>query len=509
METVDLLGPSAQDSSMAGIRHGLRLVSRAVGLCLAVGSASSCAGGCDPSGSASVDAASTTQTGTTGSTSSRDDEPTSTGEVTRDVGDDGPPQPLPPEIPPLGPGCSDGIPATGEFCYVRVEIGELGGSAVGRASFAIDLDGDGRASFGIATSSPEPNTYGRFVTMAHLGSDGAFTLDPTLPSVEWWAEWTDRDFDGDGRRDVVGTVETPTSDPAIFVHRSLGNTLGELETHSVIEPGGTWVGFPIDVEGDDIFEVVVGIEFEGARLRRRQGPQWLDVGPVLPLPSCNWLSGSAHADFNEDGFEDVVTTGGTQACDPYPGTYDPSWHRVAVFFSDPVAGQLVAGPELPMGGVHQSAADNNHDLFAGDFDTDGHADILVPLEDHATEKWAGMSFLRGRGDGSFEDAVVVDIDETEGYVVGRPGDFDGDGVLDLLGSRLVAEPALREIAVARGPWPTLSFDVIAVVDRSGAVTVGDVNGDGVSDLLMTDASLTPIGSLEPKRTYFFALVSSP
>jgi hypothetical protein len=121
-------------------------------------------------------------------------------------------QPLPPEIPPLGEGCSDGIPATGELCYVRVEIGELPGWGVGRASFAIDLDGDGRASFGIATSSTENNIFEQFVTMAHLGSDGSFKLDPTLPSVEWWAEWTDRDFDGDGRHDAVGTIESPGLD---------------------------------------------------------------------------------------------------------------------------------------------------------------------------------------------------------------------------------------------------------------------------------------------------------
>src|SRR5690606_8137122 len=212
------------------------------------------------------DQASTTQTGTGGSTSSQDDEPTSTGEVTPDVGDDGPPQPLPPEIPPLGPGCSDGIPATGEFCYARVEIGELAGRPVGRATFAIDLDGDGRASFGIATTSPEPNTYGRFVTMAHLGSDGAFTLDPTMSSHEWWAEWTDRDFDGDGLFDVVAAIETPGSVTQLYLHRSLGSTLGPLEKHEVIEPGGTWAGFPVDVDGDDVFEIVVGVEFEGAQL---------------------------------------------------------------------------------------------------------------------------------------------------------------------------------------------------------------------------------------------------
>jgi hypothetical protein len=83
---------------------------------------------------------------------------------------------------------------------------------VGRASLAIDLDGDGRASFGIATSSTENNIFEQFVTMAHLGSDGSFKLDPTLPSVEWWPEWTDRDFDGDGRHDAVGTIESPGLD---------------------------------------------------------------------------------------------------------------------------------------------------------------------------------------------------------------------------------------------------------------------------------------------------------
>lgn len=491
---------------MARLQHCSWRAWCSFGLCLAMGSVSGCTGGCEASGSESAEASTTERPGTAGTTSSQDDEPTSSGEVAPDVGDDGPPQPQPPEIPPLGPGCSDGVPKTGEFCYVRVEIGELPGRPVGRATFSIDLDGDGRESFGIAMSSPEPDVIARFVTMAHLRRDGAFTLDPTLPSAEWWAEWTDRDFDGDGKRDVVGFVETPTSVSGFLVHRSLGNTLGELETHSVIEPGGTWAGFPIDVDGDDVFEIVVGIEFQGAQLLRRQGTDWIEQGPILPLPSCNWLSGSAHADFNEDGFEDVVTTGGTQSCDPYPGTYDSSWHRVAVFFSDPVAGQLVAGPELPMGGVHDPAADANESLFAGDFDADGHADILVPLQDHATSKRVGTSFLRGRGDGSFEEAVVVELEQTEGYAVGRPGDFDGDGAIDLLGGRVLAESGLTEIAVARGPWPTPSFDVIAVVDRSGAAAFGDVNADSVTDILMTDASLTP---LFERRTYFFALVSSP
>jgi hypothetical protein len=45
-----------------------------------------------------------------------------------------------------------------------------------------------------------------------------------------------------------------------------------------------------------------------------------------------------------------------------------------------------------------------------------------------------------------------------------------------------------------------------VVDRSTGVTFGDVNGDGAADILMTDASLTPL--LE-KRKYYFALVSAP
>jgi hypothetical protein len=467
---------------------------------------SGCGGGCEASGSESADASATTQPGSGGSATSQDDEPTSTGEVTPDAGGGGPAQPRPPEIPPLGPGCSDGVAKTGEFCYVRVEIGELPGRPVGRATFSIDLDGDGRASFGIATTSPEPNTYGHFVTMAHLGSDGAFTLDPPLPSHEWWAEWTDRDFDGDGLFDVVATIETPGSVTQLYVHRSVGSTLGPLEKHELIAPGGTWAGIPIDVDGDDVFEVVIGVEFEGAQLLRRQGTEWIQQGPILPLPSCNWLSGSAHADFNEDGFEDVVTTGGTQACDPYPGTYDPSWHRVAVFFSDPVAGQLVAGPELPMGGVHQPAADSNHDLFAGDFDTDGHADILVPLQDPATGKWVGTSFLRGRGDGSFDPAIVVKREDNEGFSVGRPGDFDGDGQLDLLAGRSLPDSGLGELAVAYGSWPESSFHVIAVVDRSSAVTTGDVNGDGVSDILMTDASLTPLYAW---REYYFALISSP
>lgn len=492
-------------TSMASARrHGSWLAACGLGACLAAGSASGCAGGCEPTGSEPTEASTTEQAGTVGSTS-EDGDPASSGEVAPDVGDDGPTQPLPPEIPPLGEGCSDGIPATGEFCYVRVEIGELPGRPIGHMSFAIDLDGDGRESFGLGISAEEGG--GRFVTIAHFAPDGSFHLESALPTWSWSGNFTDRDFDGDGRNDVIGIGASPGWYSLFMVHKNLGETVGELVSEDVLEDGASGPAFPLDVDGDGVFEVVAGVEFAGIHLRRREASQWDQVGPTLPLPACNWLTGNAHADFDEDGFEDFVTTGGTQACDPFPQTYDPSWYRVAVFFSDPVAGRIVAGPELPMGGLHHSSPDERLDILAGDFDRDGHADILVPLQEGLhTSKHLGMSFLRGHGDGTFDPSVVVTVDDNGGYSARRPGDFDGDGHLDLLGGRSLPDSGLDELAVAHGSWPELSFHVIAVVDRSSAVTFGDVNGDGVADVLMTDASLTP---LHERRTYYFALVSSP
>lgn len=474
-----------------------------LGLLLTVGSTSGCTGGCETSESAN--AAPATQTGTVGSTSSVDREDTSTGDIIPDLGDDGPTQPLPPEIPPLGEGCGDGIPATGEFCYVRVEIGELPGRPIGRMSFAIDLDGDGRESFGIGTSAEEGG--GRFVTIAHFDPDGSFRLDSTLPTWNWSGNFTDRDFDGDGRNDVIGIGASPGWYSLFMVHRNLGDTVAELASEEVLDDGASGHAFPLDVDGDGVLEVVAGVEFEGIHLRRRVGGQWTQVGPTLPLPACNWLTGNAHADFNEDGFEDFVTTGGTQACDPFPQTYDPSWYQVAVFFSDPLTGQFVAGPELPMGGLHDPMSDEARNVFAGDFDHDGHADILVPLqESFATSKHIGTSFLRGHGDGTFDPAVIVKVEDNDGFSVGSRGDFDGDGNVDMLGGRSLPDSGLGELAAAHGSWPDLSFHVIAVVDRSSGVTIGDVNGDGVTDVLMTDASLTP---LFERRTYYFALISAP
>jgi hypothetical protein len=484
---------------------GLRVLVRSVWLGVVAGCATSCAGSCEPPDSGSASTTAATQTGTTGSTSSGDDELESSGQTPPDLDGGEPTQPLPPVIPPLGEGCSDGIPATGEFCYVRVEIGELPGTAVGVTSFAIDLDGDGRESFGIGTSAVEG--IARFITLAHLELDGSFRLDPTLPTWDWQGKFTDRDFDGDGRNDVIGIGASPGWYSLFMVHRNLGNAVGELMSEEVLDDGASGPAFPLDVDGDGVFEVVAGVEFEGIHLRRREANQWVQVGPPLHLPACNWLTGNAHADFDEDGFEDFAITGGTQVCDPFPQTYDPSWYRVAVFFSDPVAGQLVAGPELPMGGLHDPSPDEAREVIAGDFDGDQHADILVPLqESFDTSKPRGKSFLRGHGDGSFDPAIVVEVEDNDGFSVSRPGDFDGDGNLDMIGGRTDPDSGLVEIAVARGPWPDLSFHVIAVVDRSAAVTFGDVNGDGAADILMTDASLTP---LFERRTYYFALVSSP
>lgn len=432
--------------------------------------------------------------------------PTAGGEGSSSSGGE-PDGPRPPELLPLGEYCGDGERRTASFCFVRVEVGDRPGRPFARVGVAVDLDGDGHSSFGIGDRREADAGVGfeYFLTMAHLQTDGSFRLDAEVETQQFWADFAG-DFDGDGDDDVMGAIETAGSGSEIFVHRSQGNMIADLERHEVVEPGGTWPAFVMDIDGDGWVEAVVGREGEGAQVFRRELDLWVETSSLLPLPSCMNLSESAFADFDGDGTVDVVTTGGTQSCDPHPQSYDPAWHRVAVFLAEPEGPTLIAGPQVPMGGVNLTPSDANLGLHAGDFDGDGIADILVPLVDTASSTPSGTSLLRGHGDGTFDEPVVVSRADLGGFTIIRPGDFDGDGRLDLLASREDARTGLVELAIVHGDWPRPQWVTIAILDGTGILAVGDVNGDGAADMLTTDPSLTPPNG---GFTHYIALVSAP
>ena len=130
-------------------------------------------------------------------------------------------------------------------------------------------------------------------------------------------------------------------------------------------------------------------------------------------------------------------------------------------------------------------------LAAGDFNRDGVPDLVITLNDPQI----GFALVTGRGDGSFSPPVhfpnVAGADSPAIAAV----DLENDGNLDVVAGHSMAcyqAPcvAARSITVLRGRGDG-TFQAARVIDvRSGtaAIAVGDFNRDAVADLVLASSS---------------------
>ncbi|MCX4239798.1 FG-GAP repeat domain-containing protein [Paraliomyxa miuraensis] len=365
----------------------------------------------------------------------------------------------------LPEGCGDGIVEPGQYCFVKVPLPYLGPdhNKVTTAA-AVDVDGDGRDELVVGG-----------ITAAFLSfDDGAFEFGPPMGSGLMRYELTTRwDWDRDGHEDLL----VPSYEGwRVFIVRSLGDRLADVETEVIGGSEYITYGAPValDVDEDGQLEFLVSAEWplleQGAHLRKRVAGEWTDVGPILPLPGCGVTGARAQADFDEDGHLDLVVHDSVTGCDPYPTQYDPAFHRVAVFRSDPESGRLEPTGMFPTGGWGEVG------MWADDFDGDGHQDVAIQIQ-----TVDAISLLRGRGDGTLEEAeLITEIGGTVGFWgLSRRGraDFDGDGDLEWMGGsengdRWILESFLEEPSVVLLPRST-----------PPVMTIGDFNGDGVVDFV--------------------------
>jgi hypothetical protein len=186
------------------------------------------------------------------------------------------------------------------------------------------------------------------------------------------------------------------------------------------------------------------------------------------LYSTGWLPGEVvTGDFNGDGYPDLAVadrhdggTTGTSAVGIYVGRRDGT-------FIDPVSFDVPGGAA---------------DLAVADFDGDGRSDLAV------TNDVAGTVTLLHGVPGSFRKGVVWPVGRSPRFV--RTGDFNADGNADLVVSidRLNYD---RELMVLLGngdgafQWPVPA--PLAVSGGAGRIAVADFNADGLADLVVTNA----------------------
>jgi hypothetical protein len=172
--------------------------------------------------------------------------------------------------------------------------------------------------------------------------------------------------------------------------------------------------------------------------------------PAVTIAHVSQLYRSIHvADVNEDGRPDLIGTTATGDLEIAPGHGDGT-------FDDPRAV-----------GVRAVA------LAAGDFDADGHIDLVTD----------GIDILPGHGDGTFAAPRRVDTISTDFEEQVEPGaiaaDFDDDGSLDLA----VIDAGVVCVYPGRGDF-TFGTRAELPATAYGALTLtaADFDGNGLPDI---------------------------
>ncbi|MEZ6017274.1 MAG: integrin alpha [Planctomycetota bacterium] len=382
----------------------------------------------------------------------------------------------------------DGDEAGAQFGWVARTVG--------------DVDGDGALDYGV-TAPFQRGGAGR--VDVHSGRTGArlFRFEGEPGSLLGWVVAPGGDLDGDGKAEVLvgapGRAATggATPDPGlpgrvVVLRGRDGSVLLDLRGESPADRFGEDIAPAPDLDGDGVGDIVVGApnaRADGRGPGAADGSKASDAGAVF---LCSGATGARIAALRGAAGS---LFGNSVACAP-----DARVLAVAALNGgDGQRGEVhvYALPGLaPMHVVRAREASQNLGWFLSlvpDRDRDGVHEV------YATDWHDGG--VRGRAlvTSGATGATLLDLAGERrgvgfGIGVGGRDDFDGDGVADLvIGAWLEGsygaqcgrvdvcsgrDGALLGRVTGRVPGAVLGFD---------ADTLGDVNGDGVPDLLITAA----------------------
>jgi hypothetical protein len=190
------------------------------------------------------------------------------------------------------------------------------------------------------------------------------------------------------------------------------------------------------------------------------------------------------ADFNHDGHQDIATAS-------FSSNIATSFSNIYIFSGDG-KGNFTLAQTLPVGYTPSCTGGIQcgwNDMEGADLDGDGNIDLLVPIADKNL-----IQIFYGRSDGTFEPPVSLPTAQDVRFVTVY--DMDGDGIPDLILSGHALVRILHGLGHRAFEATPSSYAANPFPQK---VRVADVNGDGNPDLLVPNGGYSSI--LEPGSTF--------
>ena len=404
------------------------------------------------------------------------------------------------------------------------------GAGDGVASVAVgDFNSDGKADLAVANRGS-----GDISILPGIG-DGTFDAKLNTGTINGLAGVAIGDFNGDGKSDLAApTGSAGRGDVAIL----LGNgdyTFG-LEAYYTAESNTSFVAVA-DVNGDGISDLAVTNDTGNVTILQGDGSGKFES--AINSGAGSTPSSIAVGDFNGDGKPDLavgddsstnilvlLNTGicstncggfaspatiatGTSPASVVVGDFNHDGRLDAAISNSGSAnvsirlgdgnGGFVPGGDFPAETLPLSIA-------IGDFNRDGNADLAVT--NFTTQSY---SILLGDGLGAFTTANYQLTPQFSGqfsYVA--VGDINGDGKEDLVISNASSIALYALLGVGDGTFGPPSVPIIATFLKSFGVVIADFNRDGKLDVAAADNNSTNVavslgngtGTFAPKVNYF-------